>query len=1392
MQQNNQMDDIEEEFRLAEQMQNLRCDVSDTETKSAKAAEFIHEIGVIYRKRSPDKIALLKSTGLFNAAIVRNPSNIVQIKSDLFEICQHILQLAKAKNQNANLVKKAEQVKNLAKNLRIKTEEFLNKNMLHITINPLSNDFQKLMSQKISAIRQLNKTISYKYKQIMAHVSQFCEDVMGKPPCEYSVAGMGSLAREEITPYSDFEHIILLSDDKNYKCHLEYFRWFSMIFHVIILNFQETIIPSLNVSSLNDKDCKLGDWYYDAITPRGISFDGFMPHACKFPLGRTQHTKNKPFETELIKPVSEMLQYLSSEADLKNGYHLADILTKTCFVFGNINIFEQFLDGVRKYLNKHSKAKTIKVIKQQVKDDMDKFSTRFCLSKLNLQNKINIKQFVYRSTTIFISALARLHNISTNNSFDIIDNLKQNCKISQNTARKLQYAVAIASEMRLKVYTKMKSQKDEAISLKQKNGMKLFLNVVGVTSTINYFQIAYCLQCEIAKQLNFTKHHFYSYPQLVNITIGLAFAMSDLAKFSEKESYRVWGCVEFDFDSCIEQLETKMLWQATTIFKSTTLSTKQTRFYAAKILNIANYLKKKKAYDEALEFYEHLLNFSKDKNKLKITNCDANNYDASITYHQKEFAENKIDNVGYEDTMLYRNISLCCMKLQKFDKALTFLHRALANFKNSALHPDQNRDIAQMPFCIEYENVCLCYYSHALTFLNRTLHIHEKTAINSDKDRDKAEMLYFIGCCQVHMGNHSDALTFLNRALDIHENTALNPDKNRNIAQTLSRIGCCHIVLCNHSDALTFLNRALDIHENIALNPDKDRNIADTLFCIGCCHIVLCNHSDALTFLNRALDIHENTAINPDKDRDIADTLYFIGFCHVVLCNHSNALTFLHRALSIYESTALNPDKDRNIAQTLFRIGSCHVGLCNHSDALTFLNRALSIYENTALNPDKDRDIARTLFRIGCCHVGLCNHSDALTFMNRALSIYENTALNPDKDRDIARTLFCIGCCHVGLCNHSDALTFLNRALGIYENTALNPDRDRNVARTLFRIGCCHVGLCNHSNALTFLHRALSIYENTALNPDKDRNIAQTLSRIGCCHDRLCNHSDALTLLNLALGIYENIALNPDKDRNIADTLFCIGCCHVVLCNHSDALTFLNRALSIYENTALNPDKDRNIADTLYFIASCHVVLCNHSDVLTFMNRALSIYENTALNPDKDRNIAQTLFFIGCCHVGLCNHSDALTFLNRALSIYKNIALNPDKDRNIADTLYFIGSCHDRLCNHSDALTFLNRALSIYENTALNSDKDRDIADALFYVGCCHDRLCNHSNALTFLNLALGIYENIAPNPDKDRNIAQTLFRIGCCHVGLCNHSDALTFLNRALDIRESTAPSSD
>ena len=1100
-----------EEFRLAQQIKDSCCDESGKEIKHAKSAEIFYQIGRIYQKRSPDKVSLIKCAGLFNAAIVRNPSNVNQVKSDLCELCQHILQQANADKQNANLIEQAEKVKTSINKLRNDVHSFLKHSLPKIPNKHSRNEYQQLMENKISAIQQINKTIAAKYKNIMAEISKFCENVIGEPPCEYVVAGMGSLARDEITPYSDFEHIILLHNNEKNKSDLEYFRWFSVIFHVIVLNLQETIIPSLNVCSLNDENEKLGNWFYDAITPRDVSFDGMMPHASKFPLGRTQHTKNKPFTTELIKPVSEMLKYLSSDANLKNGYHLADILINTCFVFGNENIFKQFVDGVQNFRNQKSQIDVINGVEQQVKNDLNSFSTRFRLSELKSQKTINIKQMVYRNSTLFIAALARLYNIPANSCFDIINEMEQKNKLSQHTAHKLQCAIAIACEIRLKIYAEKNSQCDNAINLEQ-GGIDRFLNVVGVPCTINYFQITYCLQCEIAKQLKFTKLHFYSDPKLINITICLAFGANNLVSSFRTTEKQNWSSSEFDFDKVIDKIENEIYLNQDILNNDTFHSSGHLGSSLKTVEVIAKYLTNAAIYDEAVEFHKILLNSHRSGIKDNIRSNE------------------KLADANFQ-------VGLCLSELNNPKEALTYYIQSLDLKFMKTLDAKKDKDIASTLSRIGNCHFCLYNYVDALTYFNRALQIYQNATINAEKDKDIASTLNNIGNCHFLLYNYDDALTYLNRALLIKQNATLNAEKDKDIASTLNNIGLCQKSLYNYDDALTYLNRALQIKENATLNAEKNKDIASTLNNIGCCHLDLYNYDDALTYLNRALQIYQNATLNAEKDKDIASILINIGSCHRHLYNYDDALTYHNRALQIYQNATLNAEKDKDIAGTLNNIGICHIYLYNYDDALTYLNRALQIKENATVKAEKDKDIASILHNIGNCHLGLYNYDDALTYLIRALQIKENATPNAEKDKDIASILHNIGNCHLDLYNYDDALTYLNRALQIKENATPNAEKDKDIASILHNIGNCHLNLYNYDNALTYLNRALQIKENATLNAEKDKDIASTLKNIGKCHLDLYNYDDALTYLNRALHIYQNAALNAEKDNDIAGTL---------------------------------------------------------------------------------------------------------------------------------------------------------------------------------------------------------------------------------------------------------------
>ena len=890
--------DFELELNLAQQLKSDYCDKSGKEINPEKTAKILYDIGMIYRKRSPDKLSLIKCVGLLNASLIRNTTNAKSIRHDISEVCHHILQTAGAKIQTADLVQKANEVKNSFNELRKRVKMFLNSpEAVKIPANVANESLRKLEINKTVAIQNINSTITSKYKNIMTDISQFCEELMGTPPCTYAVVGMGSLARNEITPYSDFEHVILLSDDKNYESYLEYFRWYSVIFHTVIINMQETIIRSVNIKTLNDKDSTLGDWFVDAFTPRGIAFDSMMPYACKVPLGRTQHTFNKRFTTELIKPVKEMLYYLSSEADLKHGYLLADILTKTCFVYGNENLFLQFAEGVENHRKNQTKSETIvEEIKQQVRKDLNNFSTRFRLANFQSLTTLSIKQLVYRSTTIFIAALARVNNISSNSSFDNIYDMAQNNQITQSMAHHLSFAIAIACEMRLRVYIGNESQSDNAIDLK-KDGIEQFLSIVGVRCTISYFQIAYCLQCEVAKQLRFAKLHFYSDSQLVNIAIGFAFNIFYDFELSDQNDQlkTAWNLLQFDFDSCIDQLQkSNWTYDITKDRSSIDLKSMET---------LANYLHKTQVYDEALEFFEQILIHQKSKGINESTDPDM--------------------------ARVYFSISYCRSRLRQFDEALTAAEKSLQIYQNISLDQERDDDVANGLHNVGYRQIKSHHCDDALISLSQSLAIWQNISNNVKMNRGFAFTLHDYGICLRDLGQLDEAQKCLKEALEIIQTKSQDASKDSDVAFLQFGLAECLFEMKQFEDALRYFKESLVIRENISRGKQVDSSIAWRLCKVGYCYKALDQLDDALRYFKQSLEVYKNRSLDQQKDNQVALVLYEVGSCLVDMHQDEDALKYLLESLDVSEQLPSNNDIDARIETIRIKINECEQR-CGH------------------------------------------------------------------------------------------------------------------------------------------------------------------------------------------------------------------------------------------------------------------------------------------------------------------------------------------------------------------------------------------------------------------------------------------------------------------------------
>ena len=436
------------------------CDRKGKECNPKSSAVIFNQLALLYKEKSPDKISLLQSAALLNAALARQPHN-EKFQEDLANLCTHVLDCAKAKQRKC-LVTFSNNVAKEVAEMRAKVKKGLSKIR---KIAKTANDSNRLSMEQenVKQVSLLQSVLSADYKRIMASISRTCIDIMGHPPCKYALVGMGSLARKEISPFSDFEHVVVLQNHQStkkftnaFKC---YFRWYSVIFHVIVLNLRETILPAMCIPGLNDSSTRNGNWFYDAITTRGISFDGMMPHACKFPLGRTRKTKNKPFTTELIKPINEMVKYLTTEEDLKNGYKLSEVLTQTCFVEGNEDVYEMFRNEANKVTEQNFSA--FLFLLKQLKEDAENYNLFRNLNMFIHSKSINIKRIVYRSVTLFISALGRLFEVGRASSFEIIAELKSFRRISENTANRLSHAVSVACLVRLSHYMLKKRQDDD-------------------------------------------------------------------------------------------------------------------------------------------------------------------------------------------------------------------------------------------------------------------------------------------------------------------------------------------------------------------------------------------------------------------------------------------------------------------------------------------------------------------------------------------------------------------------------------------------------------------------------------------------------------------------------------------------------------------------------------------------------------------------------------------------------------------------------------------------------------------------------------------------------------------------------------------------------------------
>ena len=1087
------------------------------ETEPKKSAPLFYQLGKLYQAKAEiqsqsKKLSLIKSAALFNAAIVRlesAPEKAQNVKMNLQQLCTEVLLIAGAKNKNANLIGKARSVKENIASMRNYVENEL-KHVPQISENIF--DKQPKEQQKAEKIQVIQAQIAEKYTEIMVEIACFCEEVMGEPPCKYAIVGMGSLARKEITPYSDFEHVIVLENITDYEPKLRYFKWLSVIFHVIIINIQETILPSVMIESLNNHP-EFEDWFFDDVTLSGISFDGMMPHACKFPLGRQTPTKAKPWKTELIKPVDGLLQYLQSGENLKNGYHLGDILTKVCFVHGDSSMFTEFENGVKSLVEDQIED-NVQQLRRQVAEDLQNFATSLHVKK-KPHDKINVKKEVYRSTTLFISALGRHHKICDSSCFGILHRLQQNRQIDGFTKQKLEYAVAVACEIRLRWYMKQKRQCDTIEN--ESNNIETLTRIVDMPSTISYFQISYALQNEIAIQfkLSSTRQVFYLHPEMLNFDLLQMFGntqqllpvLQNCNSMLEKEGFYPYpnNKQPLPFHYCMDLLE-KNNWTLFFNTKKTEISVDISRKkeIAEQFRKLAWTLLMHKSFNEALNNFKKSndkwngiekeilekefdntdpilavsVGYSISKNDCLVISLDesANNPKEAITKRFfDEVVLTKNHDINYRKFELLSDMGNCLLQFNKPHQALEYNEKALLMHLSMRKYYEKEsmnlvlmdhttvRLLHNISRCFQrmekFDDACK-YLQCALSMLERLPPPFESEYI--PKEDNFVNVWVTFGCCLIGKGDYANGRSYLEKALKFFESyprishSAEKRIERKEIAKSFLKENNTDYLLQNHEEILQSINHSFNMNLNYS-----HKSFALDIHELGLCLFNKLMYKNANKYFEVALDLLLKLSDDVETDIDIAEIHQHIGDSLHALKEYKKAYNHFHDCVRIRKQATQDDVYEKAIDNPLRSMAD---------------EQKVVAYQRKS-NPDFIAHIWLKMFK---CHV----HVDEV---DNAVLCFENFCLEMNKlSIDISQSLVDV---YEMLSNQSlkmqrydKAKTYLNHLLESKQNVSESNVSSFDGVAIYGYIGLCCIKLNNFVDAKHWLSKTLDRISKTRSN----------------------------------------------------------------------------------------------------------------------------------------------------------------------------------------------------------------------------------------------------------------------------------------------------------------------
>eukprot|EP00058_Branchiostoma_floridae_P003787 XP_002589275.1 hypothetical protein BRAFLDRAFT_102517 [Branchiostoma floridae] len=1172
---------------------------------------------------------------------------------------------------------------------------------------------KEVEKQRADAIRNLCHQTTSNMKAFVCDMVDECIAVIGDPPSKYAIIGLGSLAREEMTPYSDLEFAILIEEGRDGEDTKQYFRTLTNLLHLKVVNLGETILPSLAIKTLNDYTSGKGNdnWFFDD-GPNGFAFDGAMPWACKIPLGRPP-TENKPWSVELIGTPADLARNQTEEMVLKEGYNLADVLSKVTFVTGNRFLVDDYNRRVRAILCQQvdpvdqtdadgcsgGSKLTIGQRKASITlcEDLTRFSADVCLTDLG--RLYQVKKEIYRLPTLMVNGLATFHGLYEQTPWDAVTQLHSDGVLNAEAIHNLHFVLAFASEVRLRSYLANERGKGDLIVARRykasdQSDLGTHVDLQGLFPGIGN-DLLHRYLCTVIPLEAKTE-------AFLDALIGADQGVTD--KFGNL----------FDDSPLTKGLVHLRLLQYPHAKDSLLLALKEARSgdvspqHLSEVLSTLAYVHK--------ELGENSCALELRKERLELVRRDVDRFGKSALVEC-------LLGMGYSYT-----------EMNKSEEAIRALEEALSYVK--ARDIQSKADILCAIGQAYHGNDD---YSRALEYFTEVKVIAERLRRKTPDDMLLPDVLINIAAVFRSQARLEDAIRSYEEAICMYRQVFGNGVAHPDMSLALTNLGLTYRDLGMHKKAVALYEEALYIEKLMFGEDAKNESMGAILIKISGDYFYLGRYRKCLAILDEALQIYQSS---PDGERALGNVWTNIGNAHRRLGHYVRALKFYQKAYK--QAIRLSePDKPNLlVAAALKNLGNVSNDLGQHEDALAFHQQALDMTTLVHGEGVSHPDVADSLYNLSYTYDEMEDVGSSLHFGERALSMYDEI-FGPDRPHKCkAEILSILGTTYLSQGDTQKALDYLHKSLSYLQQMS---DREEEHLPTtsvvLGNIAQAYQFQGDFKMAKEYVVKSLEI-ERGLYEDESHPMIMESINNLGSICYLLGETEEAISLLSKSLSAFIDHVGEGVPHMKVVTGHLNLGAAYDRVGRYDEAVTHLQSAMDM--QTQLHGDEPHpDTAAILMKLASVRSNLGQQEEAIGLYQRSLDMFWLIYGDAVPHSDTGSCLINMGQAHRRLGDYSRAISCHLEGLEVlnafYGSESLHPA----VVLATHRLGEIYFEHGDFNEAFTTFKRHLDMLSRLHGDDDRSPALADCLCNLGRTCQALQRKEESVDFLQRGLCVLEEL-------------------------------------------------